>query len=104
MTTYARAIHARKEEPSVQFVDLSEWNAPQLKQPVQRRCTSERYTPDLLDCDFIAFHRCLREYMMDKFGLLGDSEAFDLHSAIAPCIVLFDEADDTVNVDAPHKA
>lgn len=97
MKTYARAIHTRKVEPGTNLVELAEWDAARLRQRTDhRRKPTERSAPDLLDFDFVAFHRCLRQYMMDEYGLLGDSEAFDLHAAIAPCIVfLSDESDDT---------
>jgi len=38
---------------------------------------------DILDADFIDFHRGLKEYMMDAYGLMGRSEAADLHAVIA---------------------
>lgn len=37
---------------------------------------------DILDCDFIDFHRELKEFAMDTFGLMQDSEAAHLHDAI----------------------
>jgi hypothetical protein len=40
-------------------------------------------TEDMLDADFIDFHRGLKEYMMDAYGLMGFSEATDFHAVIA---------------------
>lgn len=45
---------------------------------------------DILDWEFIDFHRALREHMLDNFGVLAESEAFDLHEAIAPCVRIHD--------------
>lgn len=38
---------------------------------------------DILDCAFIDFHRELRAYAMNSYGLMQHSEAADFHEALS---------------------
>jgi hypothetical protein len=94
MVTYARAIDSRAEAPGTRSVGIEEWTPPHALAAADRvNRNDRRHHPDILDNDFITFHRCLREFMMDEYGLLSESEAFHLHEAIAPCITLDTEVD-----------
>ena len=90
MTSYALAIGTSKDDdPGQRMVDIEAWAPPRVFSELTgsrpEACADET---DILDHAFVAFHRSLRAFMMDRYGLMIDSEAFDLHAAIAPCISL----------------
>ena len=71
-------------QEAVKMVDLDEWVFPQ--QLVDRSASSASGTADILDHSFVDFHRAFKEHMMDNYGMLCDSEAFDLHEVIVCCV------------------
>ena len=83
--TFARILSAREEPPSARakVVAVEEWTRPRLaaESPAVVRPVSQ--IPDMLDSAFVDFHRGLKEYMMDTYGLMGSSEAIDLHTVVA---------------------
>ena len=94
--SYARAVDACPEGlPQVfEAVDLSNW-VPCRDIAKSAGIATDCLVADMdfLDSVFIDFHRELRQHMLDKYGLMGRSEAYDLHAAILPCLSVLDGYD-----------
>lgn len=105
-STYARAINASQEFPTAKVIAINRWVPPKVlndspaNEVAGHSTTAGVNQPDILDHAFLVFHGCLRDYMMDKYGVMADSEAFDLHAAIVPCITMLPESDGTTTPDA----
>ena len=89
-STFANVLSTNEgpllELKSAKIIPLHEWKPPSLAtetSPTSVRSTSSPPSDvDMLDCAFIDFHRGLKEYMMDAYGLMHLSEAADLHTVI----------------------
>lgn len=95
--SYARAVDvcAERAPQTFQAVDMSTWPPTwaarcELSKGSSAATDNSNLDLDLLDCDFIDFHRELQQHMLDRYGLLGRSQAHDLHIAILPCLSVVD--------------
>jgi len=92
--TYAGAVNklsATKRARPLEVDSVSGWVAiptPSMHGTTQPLVTREQLMdePDMLDATFVDFHREVRSLMLDRYGLLGRSEAADLEAAISPCV------------------
>ena len=85
--TFARVLATHEESPCARAktVSIEEWKKPclQIVPDTHTLARPGSPIPDMLDSVFVDFHRELKEYMMDTYGLMGSSEAVDLHTVIA---------------------
>lgn len=101
--SYAYAVDAAIGRPEPRCISLDDWVPPQIPRALpapSMRC--DPLTVDIMDHNFVAFHSCLREYMMDEYGLLRHSLAVDLHDAISPAISFRDTPQALVDDGGPR--
>lgn len=109
--SFSNAITKNAARPSPKLVCLDEYlrvnpcdevsrekheNVSQDERRENTIAVVQSRVPDMLDSSFIEFHANLKSHMLDKYGLMGGSEAYLLHAAISPCV--------EVEVRSPEEA